>query len=106
MIFKNGQNLLEEIQAFIRTSERLLLIVPYIKNDSLAELVQHWRAPVEIIVRWQLKDLMTGASDLEVFDTCEAIGIRLYRNPRIHLKCFIDNFRNCIITTAKCFGSA
>ena len=100
MIFKNGENLLEEIQEFIRTSERLIIIVPYIKNDSLTELVQHRSSPTEIIVRWQLNDLVTGASDLEIFDTCQRIGISLYRNPRIHLKCFINNFQECLMTTA------
>ena len=100
MIFKNGKNLLEEIQEFIRTSERLIIIVPYIKNDSLTELVQHRSSATEIIVRWQLNDLVTGASDLEIFDTCQRIGISLYRNPRIHLKCFINNFQECLMTTA------
>ncbi|MEQ8470612.1 MAG: hypothetical protein RIC35_05480 [Marinoscillum sp.] len=90
MIYKNGIDLSSNLHSFLKEVEDYAILVPYIKNDKFRELLNHNPNCSQVVVRWLPMDLITQASDLEVYDTCKDFGITLYRNPRLHLKAFTD----------------
>jgi hypothetical protein len=97
VLFRNGIDLSNRLSSFISSSKNLLVLVPYIKLEPLKEILSSTNCCRAIIVRWEINDLILGSSDLELYQFCKENSIVLYRNPRIHLKAFIDNYRSCII---------
>lgn len=53
-----------------------------------------------VFVRWETKDLILGSSDLEIYPYLKAKGITLYRNSRLHLKAYLDEYKKCFLTSA------
>lgn len=53
-----------------------------------------------VFVRWETKDLILGSSDLEIYPYLKAKGIALYRYSRLHLKAYLDEYKNCFLTSA------
>ena len=99
-MLKNGINLFSELSDFIDRSESLHIYVPYIKLEQLKTLLKDNESIKAIIVRWEPRDLITGASDLEVYPFLKDKGITLYRNPRLHLKAFVNNGISAFIGSA------
>lgn len=95
-LLKSGINLTKEIKSFIDNSSNLIIFSPYIKIETLKTLLYQSNCSA-IVVRWEAKDLILGSSDIEVYDFCKENGIVLYRNSRLHLKAFINNYKSCII---------
>jgi hypothetical protein len=100
MILLSGINLKEEMLEFINNNQNLLIIVPFIKIDALKYLLSGKDNCRQIIVRWLPKDIIDGASDLEVYEYCKSNNISLFRNPRIHMKVFLSEYNNCILGSA------
>jgi hypothetical protein len=100
MIFKNGINLYKGILDYLSCSSSIYIIIPYIKLDTLKLLIDNSKNIKAIFVRWELNDLITNSSDLDIFPYLKSKGISLYRNPRIHLKVYLDNYHRCFITSA------
>lgn len=69
----------------------VLIIVPFIKLDAFKQL--HWvqtkQVRLKVVCRWCPDDLLTGASDVEVFPYLKAAGCELYLNSDIHLKLYV-----------------
>lgn len=99
-LLRNGIDLSNRLTEFISNSENLFIFVPYIKLEPLKQLLGVTNNCKAIIVRWEPKDLILGSSDLEVYDYCKERNITLYRNPRIHLKAFVDDYKRCILGSA------
>jgi hypothetical protein len=100
MLFKNGVDLQAEITRFIDKSSAIFIFSPYIKLDTLKALINTNDKVVAVFVRWEAKDLILGSSDLEIYSFLKSKGIALFRNTRLHLKAYIDNYENCFLTTA------
>lgn len=100
MIFKNGIDLYNELSAFVDKADSLYIYVPYIKLEQLSGLVKKNKTIKAVIVRWEPRDLITGASDLEIYPFLKEKGITLYRNPRVHLKAFVNNGTKAFIGSA------
>jgi hypothetical protein len=100
MIYKNGSDLAQGLVEFIKESASLYIFVPYIKLETLKFLIDEQDNVKAIFVRWETKDLIMGSSDLEIYPYLKSKGISLYRNPRIHLKAYLDGFKRCFITSA------
>ena len=92
-LYKNGVDLKENLIEFIKDSTSLFIFVPYIKLDTLKELLIDTNNCKAIFVRWDTKDLITGACDVEIYPYCKDRGITLYRNNRLHLKAYIENYK-------------
>ena len=99
-LFRNGDNLFTEIKKFVSEANDLTLFVPYVKVGALGDLLDGISSCRALIVRWEPADIIMGASDLEVYGYCQTKGIKLFRNPRLHLKAYVSNFNCCL------FGSA
>src|SRR5262245_48692900 len=82
--------------------EIVLLIAPYIKLEAIRRLVgaTGCSKSLKVIVRWQLEDLVSGASDLEVYGFLKERGIPLYRNESIHLKLYVFSSNQCFASSA------
>lgn len=106
MLYKNGVDLKENLIEFIGSSNNFFVFVPYIKLETLKVLLNDSPNCKAIFVRWDTKDLITGVSDVEIYEYCKQKGITLYRNKRLHLKAFIENYSKCFIGSANISGRA
>jgi hypothetical protein len=100
MLFKNGINLQDELSKFINLATSIVILSPYIKLETLNLLIDSNQEINAVVVRWEPKDLIQGSSDLEVYTYLKAKGIPLFRNARLHLKAYIDNYSKCFLTSA------
>ena len=89
MLYKSGNNLYSGALEFISNSNEITLFSAYIKTQQLRKL-DSLKKINRIIVRWEIRDLHQGASDLDLFEYCSENNIALFRNTRIHLKCLLN----------------
>ena len=89
MIFKSGWNLKSSIIDFVQNAEELVLLCAYVKTNQIIELNKANKFQA-IVVRWEIEDLVKGASDLSLFDYCNENKIALFRNTRLHMKVLWD----------------
>jgi hypothetical protein len=85
MLYLSGSNLKIGALDFINKSNFITLFSPYITTNQLAALNLQKKIKT-VVVRWEIRDLVFGATDLEVFHYCKDEKIALFRNSRIHLK--------------------
>jgi hypothetical protein len=100
MLYKTGIDLSTKLIEFISNSTNLFIFVPYIKVEPLKQILNFSQSCKAIVVRWNTKDILLGSSDLELYTFCKERNISLYRNPRLHLKAFIDNYKKCFLGSA------
>lgn len=100
MLFKNGIDLQPKLSEYISHSQNLFIFSPYIKLEPLKVLIDEHDNVKAVFVRWETKDLILGASDLEVYPYLKEKGITLYCNPRLHLKAYLDEYKRCFMTSA------
>lgn len=100
MLFKNGIDLQIKLVEYIRNSQSLFIFSPYIKLETLKNLIDDNDKVKAVFVRWETKDLILGSSDLEIYPYLKDKGIALYRNPCLHLKAYLDEYKRCFLTSA------
>ena len=100
MLYKNGANLSNKLIEYIEDSKSLFIYSPYIKLETLKALVSDNNNIQAVFVRWETKDLIFGSSDIEIYPFLKDLGIALFRNPRIHLKAYVDEYARCFLTSA------
>lgn len=100
MLFKNGIDLQTKLADYIQNSQSLYIFSPYIKLETLKSLIDENEKVKAVFVRWETKDLILGASDLEIYPYLKDKGIALYGNLRLHLKAYIDEYKKCFLTSA------
>jgi hypothetical protein len=85
-----------------RGEELKLLIVPFIKLDALTQLLksQSNLRGLNVVVRWRTEDLLTGVSDIEIYEYLKNRGCALFLNSRIHLKLYVFSNNSAICTSA------
>jgi hypothetical protein len=100
MLFKNGMDLHSKLCEYISGSKTLSIFSPYIKLETLKKLINEQENVKTVFVRWETKDLILGSSDLDIYPYLKAKGITLYRNSRLHLKAYLDEYKSCFLTSA------
>lgn len=100
MIFKNGLDLDKALCAYIDNSQSLYIFSAYIKLETLKSLIANHSNVKAVFVRWEPKDFISGSSDIEVYPYLKEKRITLYRNSRLHLKAYLDDYNKCFLTTA------
>lgn len=103
MLYKSGENLFSGALDFISKSEEISVFSAYIRTEQLKELNQEKKIK-RIVVRWEIRDLHQGASDLGLYQYCKDNKIALYRNTRIHLKCLRNNRDEVFLGSANVTG--
>lgn len=83
-------------------SSSVSVVSAYITKPGADWIVQHLHEEVScrVITRWRLDDLVSGASDLEVFETLQGKGIELYLRPDLHGKVFLIDERELFVGSA------
>src|SRR5438105_3572904 len=86
----------------IRSGHALLLVIcPFIKRDALERLLS--LGPVDpflkFVVRWRGSDLLSGASDVSIYEKLKARQLKLYAHPLIHLKLFLFDTGTVVLST-------
>jgi len=83
-------------------AEFKLIIVPFIKLEALSQLLgtQPNLRGLKVVVRWRANDLLSGASDLAIYDYLKSRGCALFLHPRIHLKLYVFGNNAAICTSA------
>ena len=99
-LYKNGINLNSRLVEYIIRSKALYILAPYIKLESLKELIGDNENVKADYRDWETKDLILGSSDLEIYPYLKSKGIALFRNSRLHLKAYVDEYKNCFLTSA------
>ena len=103
MLFRSGDNLWSGALDFISKSEEISVFSAYVRTEQLKELNRENKIN-RIIVRWEIRDLHQGASDLDLYQYCKNNKIALYRNTRIHLKCLLNNRDEIFLGSANVTG--
>lgn len=96
----SGSNLKRDLLDFCQSADSISVFVAYIKKQALEELLNECDTIKQVCVRWQMDDLINGASDIEIYELLSERGIPLYRNERLHLKAFVCNDRRAFLTSA------
>lgn len=76
----------------VRSGHALLLVIcPFITQEALERLLSLGAVDpyLKFVVRWRGSDLLSGASDVSIYQTLKARQLKLYAHPMIHLKLFI-----------------
>jgi len=69
----------------------LLAIAPFVTLEALKYVVEKVEDPsdLQVVARWRGQDLLSGASDIEIYPYLEELGIPLFVHSTIHLKLLI-----------------
>jgi hypothetical protein len=103
MLYKSGINLEKGAIDFIINNESITLFSAYIKLEELKKInIRH--NIKQIIVRWEVEDLIKSVSDIELYQYCMDHGITLYRNTRLHMKVFWNNKDSLFFGSANITG--
>lgn len=88
--------------SFLKEARNSVLIAaPFIRSAALSRLLESIPESVDtrIITRWRPADVLSGASDLGVYDIAEARSIPLLLRNDLHAKLFITDDQ-CIVGSA------
>lgn len=83
------------------------IFTPFIKKDTLAKLIEalpNRDFPISVITTWNIKDIASGVTDLEVYPYCKEKGIYLFINNRIHLKTYLVDYGKVLTGSANMTG--
>ena len=91
--------LFNEIRSYLsqtKNDEQIFLYVPYIKTRILEKLIKNISNQITIITTWHINDLISGSSEMELYQFCEDENIALYIHNKIHLKVYSINLESAI----------
>src|SRR5689334_127963 len=85
----------------VAARERVHIIAPFIRVEALNVILRGVTLQdVTVITTWATKDILTGASDLDVYPYLRSRGWRLYLHPGLHAKLLISDSESAIVTSA------
>ena len=94
--------LFKKIETYISNvdeNKQIFLYVPYIKTKILEKLVEEVQNEITIITTWKINDLISGSSELELYQFCKKNNVTLYIHNKIHLKVYSVNLESAIVTS-------
>ena len=94
--------LFDKIQPYfldIKENEKIMIFVPYIKTKILKKLLEEIDSQITIITTWKINDLISGSSELELYQFCKENNITLYIHNKIHLKVYSVNMESAIVAS-------
>ena len=94
-LFKKIKNYLNQANS----NQQIILYVPYIKTKIISKLLKDIKNQVSIITTWDTRDLISGSSELELYQWCKDNGNFLYIYDKIHLKVYSVNLDSAIVAS-------
>ncbi len=98
----------EDVLSLLKKAQREVLVVaPYIRSESLKRLLCSVsnRVDTKVVTRWKLADLLSGSSDLGVFEIVSSRNIPLFLKQDLHAKLFAAD-DNCLVGSANVTNTA
>ncbi|MFH1824600.1 MAG: phospholipase D-like domain-containing protein [Candidatus Firestonebacteria bacterium] len=85
----------------------LIIICPFIKIAALKKIIENvpLKVKIIIIVRWKIFDIVSGVSDLEIYNYLKKRNYNLYVNNDIHLKVLVKDKREILLGSANITNS-
>ena len=103
-LYRSKDNLEKGAVDFINQSNEVVLFSAYIKCNELRKINKENKIK-QIIVRWEINDICSKASDFEcLYKYCEAENILLMRNIHLHAKVFWDGDNRIFFGSANVTG--
>jgi PLD-like domain len=90
-----------------RTRVELTLVTAFATVAGLAEILDSVPMGVlrkELHLRWRADDLLSGASDLGIYDAARSKGFAVFMHPALHAKFMLSDRRNLIVGSANFTG--
>lgn len=84
---------------FKNSKKHAIFYVPYIKTKILQKLIEGIPNEITIITTWHINDLISGSSELELYQFCKEHNITLYIHNKIHLKVYSVNLESAIVAS-------
>ena len=69
----------------LEQKQQIFLFVPYIKTRILKKLLEGIDSQITIITTWKINDLISGSSELELYQFCKENNVTLYILSLIHI---------------------
>ncbi len=93
-------------RAFSNADFHVDIFAPYITPRAFLSLVADTpkSASITVTTTWKLRDLVLGASSVELFDACEQESAALFLCPRLHLKTYTVDYRRIFTGSANLTG--
>ena len=80
--------------------QSILWISPFIQSDAIERLLEaNSHSGLQVITRWNAQDLISGVSNIEVYNTLKELGVPLYINPSIHVKLLVFEKDEAFLST-------
>lgn len=98
----------DAVLALLRAAaETSLIVAPFMRSHALERVLHAVPEGVEVVIvtRWRPSDIISGASDLGVFDIVTARDVTLYLRHDLHAKMFAAD-RTCLIGSANVTDTA
>ena len=77
----------------------IFVFAPYIRTKVLARLLDGLGSSVIVVTTWELADILSGSSDLDLYPFCQRCGMSLYVSEKLHLKVYSANLDSAILAT-------
>jgi hypothetical protein len=96
-MFQLSGNLIDGRSAYLWLVEKskavttdISICSAFLRSSIIEDLSKkfHQNAKVRVLVRWQLSDLLAGASDLKSYELCSGLGWKFYISLKFHGKVF------------------
>jgi len=96
---------LNPIQKFLGCADNEIIIFsPYIRLDALKELLGDTNKQVTLITTYKLKDLWSGASDINLYPYASENSYKIFINNNLHLKTYIIDWSKFIFGSSNLSG--
>jgi hypothetical protein len=92
----------------ISSRKSIRLFSAFIKRDAIEWMSQNIRSDVDVCVmsRWRLNDILSGVSDLSVYQYCRSRGWRFGIDLNLHAKTYIFDGTHVLIGSSNITNSA
>lgn len=97
-----------EVSSLVSGAEYALdLYSPFVSVKALEEVLasKQARTVVSLVTTWRLEDLVSGISDISLYDFCRDRGIYLFLNQRLHLKSYLADYQRLLTGSANLTGA-
>lgn len=101
-------DLAERFHKFASSARATLhVIAPFMRAEALTAVLANVSAPdVIVVTTWRTPDVLTGASDVDVYPLCRTRGWFLYVHPQLHAKVLAADAQRAVVTSANVTRSA
>jgi len=91
------------VKEISQANESILILSAFIKKPTIAELLSELKntsVDITVVSRWRVNDLISGVSDIDVYEFVNAKRGRFLINNNMHFKMYVIDEKNLFIGSA------